>query len=130
MASIGKLMKQAAKMQRQMQEAQAQLADLIVEASSGGGAIKVTASCDGAVKSIKIDPEAVDTEDITILEDMVLGAVNQALEKGRETQTAEMGKLTGGMGGGMGQSITQQTVIENGRQKTITKKTQIDRDGN
>ena len=130
MASIGKLMKQAAKMQRQMQEAQAQLADQIVEASSGGGAIKVTASCDGAVKSIKIDPEAVDTEDITILEDMVLGAVNQALEKGRETQTAEMGKLTGGMGGGMGQSITQQTVIENGRQKTITKKTQIDRDGN
>ena len=95
-------MKQAAKMQRQMQEAQAQLADLIVEASSGGGAIKVTASCDGAVKSIKIDPEAVDTEDITILEDMVLGAVNQALEKGRETQAAEMGKLTGGMGGGMG----------------------------
>ena len=95
-------MKQAAKMQRQMQEAQAQLADLIVEASSGGGAIKVTASCDGAVKSIKINPEAVDTEDITILEDMVLGAVNQALEKGRETQAAEMGKLTGGMGGGMG----------------------------
>ena len=95
-------MKQAAKMQRQMQEAQAQLADQIVEASSGGGAIKVTASCDGAVKSIKIDPEAVDTEDITILEDMVLGAVNQALEKGRETQAAEMGKLTGGMGGGMG----------------------------
>ena len=78
------------------------MADLIVEASSGGGAIKVTASCDGAVKSIKIDPEAVDTEDITILEDMVLGAVNQALEKGRETQAAEMGKLTGGMGGGMG----------------------------
>ena len=57
---------------------------------------------DGAIKSIKIDPEAVDTEDITILEDMVLGAVNQALEKGRETQAAEMGKLTGGMGGGMG----------------------------
>ena len=75
------------------------MADQIVEASSGGGAIKVTASCDGAVKSIKIDPEAVDTEDITILEDMVLGAVNQALEKGRETQAAEMGKLTGGMGG-------------------------------
>ena len=60
MASIGKLMKQAAKMQRQMQEAQAQLADQIVEASSGGGAVKVTASCDGAVKSISIDPDAVD----------------------------------------------------------------------
>ncbi len=95
-------MKQAAKMQRQMQEAQAQMADQIVEASSGGGAVKVTASCDGAVKSIKIDPEAVDTEDISMLEDMVLGAVNQALDKGRETQAAEMGKLTGGMGGGMG----------------------------
>ena len=95
-------MKQAAKMQRQMQEAQEQLADQLVEASSGGGAVKVTASCDGAVKSIKIDPEAVDTDDISMLEDMVLGAVNQALDKGRETQPAEMGKLTGGMGGGMG----------------------------
>ena len=95
-------MKQAAKMQRQMQEAQAQLADQIVEASSGGGAVKVTASCDGVVKSIRIDPDAVDAEDISMLEDMVLGAVNQALEKGRETQSSEMGKLTGGMGGGMG----------------------------
>ncbi len=95
-------MKQAAKMQRQMQEAQEQLADQLVEASSGGGAVKVTASCDGAVKSIKIDPEAVDTDDMSMLEDMVLGAVNQALDKGRETQAAEMGKLTGGMGGGMG----------------------------
>ena len=89
-------------MQRQMQEAQEQLADQLVEASSGGGAVKVTASCDGAVKSIKIDPEAVDTDDMSMLEDMVLGAVNQALDKGRETQAAEMGKLTGGMGGGMG----------------------------
>ena len=95
-------MKQAAKMQRQMQEAQAQLADQIVEASSGGGAVKVTASCDGVVKSIQIDPAAVDAEDISMLEDMVLGAVNQALDKGRETQSAEMGILTGGMGGGMG----------------------------
>ena len=87
-------------MQRQMQEAQAQLADQFVEASSG--AVKVTASCDGLVKSIQIDPAAVDAEDISMLEDMVLGAVNQALDKGRETQSAEMGKLTGGMGGGMG----------------------------
>jgi len=99
MASIGKLMKQAAKMQRQMQEAQAQMADKEVEASSGGGAVKVTATCDGTVKSIKIDPDAVDAEDISMLEDMVLGAVNQALEQGREIQTSEMGKLTGGMGG-------------------------------
>ena len=102
MANIAKLMKQAAKMQQQMQAAQAQLADEIVEASSGGGAVKVTASCDGVVKSIKIDPDGVDAEDISMLEDMVLGAVNQALDKGRETQSAEMGKLTGGMGGGMG----------------------------
>ena len=92
-------MKQAAKMQRQMQEAQAQMADKEVEASSGGGAVKVTATCDGTVKSIKIDPDAVDAEDISMLEDMVLGAVNQALEQGREIQTSEMGKLTGGMGG-------------------------------
>ena len=95
-------MKQAAKMQRQMQEAPAQLADQIVEASRGGGAVKVSASCDGVGKSISIDPDAVDTEDISMLEDMVLSAVNQALDKGRETQSAEMGKLTGGMGAGMG----------------------------
>ena len=99
MASIGKLMKQAAKMQRQMQDAQAQMADTEVAASSGGGAVKVTATCDGTVKSIKIDPDAVDAEDISMLEDMVLGAVNQALEQGREIQASEMGKLTGGMGG-------------------------------
>ena len=99
MASIGKLMKQAAEMQRQMQEAQAQMADKEVEASSGGGAVKVTATCDGTVKSIKIDPDAVDAEDISMLEDMVLGAINQALEQGREIQASEMGKLTGGMGG-------------------------------
>ena len=99
MASIGKLMKQAAKMQRQMQEAQAQMADKEVEASSGGGAVKVTATCDGTVKSIKIDPDAVDAEDISMLEDMVLGAGKQALEQGREIQASEMGKLTGGMGG-------------------------------
>ena len=102
MASIGKLLKKAANIQRQMQEAQAQFSDQIIEASSGGGAVKVTASCDGVVKSIRIDPDAVDAEDISMLEDMVLGAVNQALDKGRETQSAEMGKLTGGMGGGMG----------------------------
>ena len=95
-------MKQAAKMQRQMQEAQAQLAAQILDASRGGGAVKVTASCDGVVTSIRSDPDAVDAEDISMLEDMVLGAVNQALDKGRETQSAEMGKLTGGMGGGMG----------------------------
>ena len=53
-------------MQRQMQAAQAQLADEIVEASSGGGAVKVTASCDGVVKSIKIDPDGVDAEDISM----------------------------------------------------------------
>ena len=99
MASIGNLMKQAAKMQRQMHEAQAQMADKEVEASRGGGAVKVTATCDGTVKSIKIDPDAVDAEDISMLEDMVLGAVNQALEQGREIQASEMGKLTGGMGG-------------------------------
>ena len=99
MASIGKLMKQAAKMQRQMQEAQAQMADKEVEASSGGGAVKVTATCDGTVKSIKIDPDAVDAEDISMLEDMVLGAVNQALEQGREIQASELGQLPGGMGG-------------------------------
>ena len=93
------------------------MADKVVETSSGGGAVKVTATCDGIVKSIKIDPDAVDADDISMLEDMVLGAVNQVLEQGREIQASEMGKLTGGMGGmgGMGMMM-----IDRGHGQALT----------
>jgi DNA-binding YbaB/EbfC family protein len=96
MSSIGKLMKQAAKMQQQMEEIQTQLAARTVEATSGGGAVKVVAKCDGSIASIKIDPQAVNPADAQLLEDMVLTAVNQALGQAKDISNAEMGKATSG----------------------------------
>jgi nucleoid-associated protein EbfC len=94
--SLGKLMKQAAKMQQQMEEIQAGLAARTVEATSGGGAVKVVAKCDGTVASIKIDPQALNPSDAQIVEDMVLTAVNQALSQAKDISNAEMGKATAG----------------------------------
>jgi nucleoid-associated protein EbfC len=96
MSSIGKLMKQAARMQQQMEQIQSDLAKRTVEATSGGGAIKVVAKCDGTIASIKIDPQAINPADAQLLEDMVLIAVNQALSQAKEISTAEMGKATAG----------------------------------
>jgi nucleoid-associated protein EbfC len=96
MSSIGKLMKQAQRMQQQMEQVQAALAARTVEASSGGGAVKVTAKCDGTVASIKIDPAAISPSDAQLLEDMIVSGVNQALAQAKEISTAEMGKITQG----------------------------------
>jgi hypothetical protein len=96
MSSIGKLMKQAQRMQQQMEEVQASLAARTVEATSGGGAVKVTAKCDSTLASIKIDPSAVNPADVQLLEDMILTAANQALTQAKEISTAEMGKITQG----------------------------------
>jgi len=96
MASINKLMKQAMRAQQQAQETEAALAAREVEATSGGGAVKVVATCKGVLKSLKIDPEAVDPEDIESLEDMVLLAVNNAVDEGQKIQTEEMSKVTSG----------------------------------
>ena len=98
MASINKLMKQAMRAQQQAQEVEAALAERTVEASSGGGAVKVVATCKGVIKSLKIDPEAVDPEEVESLEDMVLLAVNNAVEEGQKIQAEEMGKVTSGFG--------------------------------
>ena len=97
MASINKLMKQAMKAQQQAQEVDAAMADRTVEASSGGGDVKVVATCKGQLKSIKIDPEAADPEDIESLEDMVMLAVNNAMEEGQKIQAEEMAKVTAGL---------------------------------
>lgn len=97
MSSIGKLMKQAARMQQQMEEVQAKLAARTVEATSGGGAVKVTVRCDGTVASIKIDPQAINPADAQLLEDMILTAVNQALGQAKDISNAEMGKVTAGL---------------------------------
>jgi DNA-binding YbaB/EbfC family protein len=96
MSGIGKLVKQAARMQQQMEQIQAELARRTVEATSGGGAVKVTAKCDGSIASIKIDPQAINPADAQLLEDMILTAANQALSQAKEISTAEMGKVTAG----------------------------------
>ena len=97
MSSIGKLVKRAARIQQQMEEVQAQLAARTIEATSGGGVVKVSAKCDGSIASIKIDPQAVNPADTQLLEDLVLTAANQALAQAREIANAEMGKVTAGL---------------------------------
>src|SRR5499427_1322714 len=97
MSSIGKLMKQAQRMQQQMEQIQDELAKRTVEATSGGGAVKVAAKCDGSLASIKIDPQALNPSDAQLLEDMILTAVNQALGQAKEISNTEMGKLTSGL---------------------------------
>ena len=90
-------MKQAARMQQQMEQVQSSLAARTVEASSGGGAVKVVARCDGSIASIKIDPQALNPSDSQLLEDMVLTAANQALAQAKEISNTEMGKITAGL---------------------------------
>jgi DNA-binding YbaB/EbfC family protein len=97
MSSIGKLMKQAARIQKQLEAKQSELTNRTVEATSGGGAVKIVARCDGTLASIKIDPQAVTPSDITLLEDLVLTAANNALTQAREIQNQEMGAVTGGL---------------------------------
>ena len=96
MSSIGKLVKQAARIQQQIQQVQSDLANRTVEATSGGGAVKVVARCDGTIASLKIDPQAVNAADVQLLEDMVITAANQALGQAKEISNAEMSKVTAG----------------------------------
>ena len=83
-------------MQQQMEQIQNDLAKRTVEATSGGGAVKVIAKCDGSIASVKIDPQALNPSDAQLLEDMILTAANQALAQAKEISTAEMGKATAG----------------------------------
>jgi hypothetical protein len=96
MSSIGKIVKQAARMQQQMEQIQAQLAVRTVETTSGGGAVKVVAKCDGSISTIKINPQAINPADAQLLEDMIVAAVNSALEQARQISSAEMSKATQG----------------------------------
>lgn len=97
MSSIGKLMKQAARIQKQLEAKQAELAAKTVEATSGGGAVKVVARCDGTIASIKMDPQAVNPADVSMLEDLVMTAANNALAQAKEIQNQEMGTVAGGL---------------------------------
>ena len=97
--NMQQLLKQAQKMQEDMLAAQETLKDETVQASAGGGMVTVTVTGDLIVKSITVDPEAVDPEDVELLQDTVLAAVNEGLRAAQELAASKMGNITGGMGG-------------------------------
>jgi nucleoid-associated protein EbfC len=97
--NMQQMLKQVQKMQAEMMAAQEQLKEEVVEASAGGGMVTVTVSGDLNVKSIAIDPEAVDPEDVELLQDMVLAAVNEGLRAAQELASKKLGGITGGLGG-------------------------------
>ncbi len=97
--NMQQMMKQVQKMQADMMAAQESLKDERVEASAGGGMVKVVATGELAIESITIDPAAVDPEDVEMLQDTVLAAVNQALTSAQELAASKMGDVTGGLGG-------------------------------
>ncbi len=90
------MMKQAQKLQKKMLKTQEELAKKTVEASAGGGMVKVIANGSQKIESIVLEKEVVDPEDVEMLQDLVLAAVNDALNKSQEMVSSEMGKLTGG----------------------------------
>ncbi len=94
---MNSMMKQAQQLQKKMLKTQAELAKKTVEASSGGGMVKVIANGGQKIESIVFEKEVVDPEDIEMLQDLVLAAVNDALNKSQEMVSSEMGKLTGGL---------------------------------
>lgn len=96
--NIQNMLKQAQEMMAAQQEAQAQLAQQTVDASAGGGMVKVTISGDLQIKSLTIDPDAVDPEDVEMLQDLVLAAVNEALRQAADLQAKAMEAAGGGMG--------------------------------
>ena len=99
--NMANIMKQAQKMQEEMQKTQKNLENITVEATSGGGMVKVEANCNMQILSIKIEPEVFNDNDQEMLEDLVVAAVNQALTNAQEKSNEEMQKVTGGMMGGL-----------------------------
>jgi DNA-binding YbaB/EbfC family protein len=95
---LNKMMKQVQQMQAEMVEAQEKLKDEVVEASAGGGMVKVKMTGDLNLTELKIDPEAIDPEDAEVLEDMVTAAVNEALRAAQELAQSKLGGATGGLG--------------------------------
>lgn len=96
MKGMGNMMKQAQKLQSRMLKLQEELADRTVEATAGGGMIKVVANGRQQILDLTIEKEVVDPEDVEMLQDLILAAVNDALSKAQEMVAGEMGKLTGG----------------------------------
>ena len=97
MGNMNKLMKQVQKMQKDMVKLQEELQEKTVEATAGGGVVKVVVSGKKQLVSIEIDPEVVDPDDVEMLQDLVMAATNEALQKAEDMVTDEMNKLTGGI---------------------------------
>ncbi len=97
--NMGNLMKQAQKMQRQMEESQKELETKEVTGQAGGGVVKITVSGKREITKVEIDPEAVDPEDTEMLEDLIMAAANEALRQIEDLSAQTMGKFTGGLGG-------------------------------
>lgn len=99
--NMNQLAKQAQKMQKQLQDTQEALGEKTLEMTSGGGAVKIVISGKKVIESIKIDPEVVDQDDVEMLEDLILSAVNEAVRQADEMYNSEMSKITGGVGAGL-----------------------------
>ncbi|MFP4661640.1 MAG: YbaB/EbfC family nucleoid-associated protein [Halanaerobiales bacterium] len=95
--NMNKLMKQAQQMQAKMSKMQEELEEKTMEATAGGGVVKVVVNGKQEILDIQIDPDAVDPEDVEMLEDLILAAVNEGMRKVQDMINSEMGKLTGGM---------------------------------
>ena len=98
--NMNNLMKQAQRMQKQMEEQAKALEEKTYEATAGGGVVKVKINGKKEITSIHLDEEVVDKDDIEMLEDLIISAVNEAIRMQDEDQQKEMGKITGGLGGG------------------------------
>lgn len=97
MQNFGNIMKQAKKMQERMMQLQEELASRTVEATAGGGMVAVTVNGKFELLSLKIDREVVNPQDVEMLQDLIMAAVNEGVRKAQEMAAAEMGKVTGGM---------------------------------
>jgi hypothetical protein len=97
MKGMGNMMKQAQKLQTKMMKLQEELGQRTVEATAGGGMVKVIANGKQQIESIEIEKEVVDPEDVDMLQDLIVAAINDALNKSQEMVSSEMSKLTGGL---------------------------------
>jgi DNA-binding YbaB/EbfC family protein len=100
--NMNAMLKQVQKMQADMAKAQEELKNEVVEASAGGGMVTVKVSGDLEIREVRIDPEAVDPDDVELLQDMVLAAVNEAVRAAQELAASKLNAATGGLGGGGG----------------------------
>ena len=96
--NIGQIAKMAQQMQTQMAQAQDELKETTLEASAGGGAVRIVITGAQEVRSVEIDPSAVDADEVEMLQDLVLSAMNEAISRSKELERERMGRIAGGMG--------------------------------